>query len=72
MTIKDDIKALIIKSGWSITEVVNEMNKRHNQDKTMQNLAAKLSRETLKYSEALEIADIIGYEIVWTKKATQP
>ena len=35
---------------------------------TPQALSNKLSRDTLRYSEAKAIADIIGYELNWTKK----
>lgn len=68
MSFKDDLKAIIIKSGWTMTAVVQEINKRHNTDYTVQNFSAKLSRGTLKYLEVTEVLDIIGYEIVWHQK----
>lgn len=50
--------------------IVKEMNARRPADEqtTTQNISNKLSRGTIKYSEILEIADIIGYKIVWEKK----
>lgn len=68
MPLKDDLKAAIIKSGWTITAVVDELNKRHNTDTTVQNFSSKMIRSTLKYDEVAEVLDIIGYDIVWTKK----
>lgn len=68
MSLKDDLKALIIKSGSSITAVSSELNKRHGTDMSMQNLSSKMKRESLKYSEVEEILDIIGYKIEWTPK----
>lgn len=34
----------------------------------MSNLSGKLRRETLRYKEAVELADVLGYEIVWKKR----
>lgn len=68
MSFKDDLKAIIIKSGWSMTAVVREINNRNHTDFTVQNFSAKLTRGTLKYLEVVEVLDIIGYEIQWIKK----
>lgn len=65
--LKDELKALIIKSGWTMTQVVEELNKRYNRDTSVQNFSAKLKRESFKYTEVAEILDIIGYTITWTK-----
>ena len=69
--IKEDIKSLIVKSGKTMSEVVNLLNEKYNKNDSVQNLSNKLARGTLKYSEALEIADVIGYKIEWTKKTTR-
>jgi hypothetical protein len=68
MALKEDLKSIIIKSGWTITAVVEEINKRNGTDYTVQNFSAKLSRGTLKYSEVEEVLDIIGYVINWNQK----
>lgn len=67
MSIKNDIKSVIVKEGWTITDVVKALNEKHGRDHTVQNLSNKLSRETLKYKEALEIAELLGYKIEWVK-----
>ena len=71
MSLKDDLKALIIKSGWTMTQVVEELNKRYDRDTSVQNFSAKLKRESLKYTEVVEVLDIIGYEISWNKIQVQ-
>ncbi|MHB8061186.1 MAG: LLM class flavin-dependent oxidoreductase [Ruminiclostridium sp.] len=68
MPIKDDIKSLIVKSGWTMSDLVKALNEKYNRDDSVQNLSGKLSRGTIKYREALEIAEILGYEIQWIKK----
>lgn len=67
MGIKEDIKAYIVSSGYTITKLAEELNKRNGSDYTVQNLSNKIRKESLKYSEVLQIAEIIGYEIQWNK-----
>ncbi|HCJ57509.1 MAG TPA: phosphoribosylglycinamide formyltransferase [Clostridiaceae bacterium] len=67
MPLKEDIKALIIKSGWTMTQVVNELNKKYNRNTTVQNFSSKLIRGTLKYSEVEEVLTLLGYQIEWVK-----
>jgi lambda repressor-like predicted transcriptional regulator len=68
--IRNEIKAYIARSGWTMTDIVKEMNKTRPEDQqtTTQNITNKLARGTIKYSEVLEIAKIIGYEIKWEPK----
>ena len=67
--IRNEIKSYIAMSGMTLTEVVNELNKRHPfQPTTTQNISNKLSRGTIKYSECLVIADVLGLKITWQKK----
>ncbi|NFI03889.1 LLM class flavin-dependent oxidoreductase [Clostridium botulinum] len=68
MELKDEIKAYIVSSGWSITDLNKELNKLNNTEYTVQNLSSKIRKGSLKYSEILQIADIIGYEIEWNRK----
>lgn len=70
MSIKYDIKATIIRSGWTMTRLVEALNKKYKKNDTIQNLSQKLSRETIKYREVIEIAEILGYEVKWIKKPT--
>lgn len=64
------IKAKIVESGYKMTDVVRILNER-GREGSIQNLSQKLSRGSLRYDEAVEIADAIGYEIVWKKKEPQ-
>ena len=68
MGIKEDIKSIIIKSGWTLTQVQDELNKRNRTTYSVQNLSKKINQETIRYNELLDIADIIGYKIEWNKK----
>ncbi len=63
--IKEQIKIALIKKGYTMTRLVDELNKKHNRKDSVPNLSAKLSRNTLKYREAQEIAEILGFTIEW-------
>lgn len=67
--IRNEIKSYIAASGWTLKDIVDAMNlKSPDSTTTPQNITNKLARGTLKYSEAKEIAEIIGYEIRWEKR----
>lgn len=68
MSYKNDLKALIIKSGYNMSQVNDELNRRHDTNLGYQNFSNRLSKETFKYNEILEILDIIGYDIHWVKR----
>lgn len=69
MNIRNEIKAYIAASGWTLSDIVKEMNNSRPADEqtTPQNISNKLTRGTIKYSECKEIAEIIGYTIDWKK-----
>lgn len=70
MNIRNEIKAYIAASGWTLIDIVKEMNKNRpaEEQTTPQNISNKLTRGTIKYSECKEIADIIGYSLEWIPK----
>jgi len=70
LSIRNEIKAYIAQSGWTLTDIVKIMNNSRSEKEktTTQNISNKLTRGTIKYSEVKEIADIIGYKIRWSKE----
>lgn len=67
MALKDELKAAIIRSGFTMTQVVELLNEKYGRDISIQNFSSKLRRESLKYTEVEEVLDIIGYKITWEK-----
>ena len=69
--IRNEVKSKLAESGYSLTYVVEQMNKKRDEEHktTTQNISNKLTRGTIKYSEIREIADIIGYKIKWIREA---
>lgn len=68
MTYKQELKALAVKSSVKLSDIHNELNKRHNTNHGYQNFSNRLSNETFKYQEVVEILDILGYDIQWVKR----
>jgi hypothetical protein len=68
VTVKNDIKSVIVQSGWTMSAIIEALNQKYDRTDTVQNLSNKLTRGTLKYAEAQEIAAVIGYEIKWVKR----
>ena len=69
--IRNEIKSYIAASGWTLVDIVAKMNESRSKSEqtTPQNITNKLTRGTIKYSEVKEIAEIIGFKVVWKKQA---
>ncbi len=68
MNIRNEIKSYIIRTGWTMLNLVEELSERYGWSSSVSNLSAKLRRESLRYKEAIQIADVLGYDIVWVKR----
>ena len=68
MNVRNEIKAQIIRAGMTMQEVVDQLAEEYGWSDSVSNLSAKLQRERIRYKEILELADVLGYEIVWQKK----
>lgn len=68
LNIKNQIKAQIMFAGFTMAEAVDALSTDYGWSDSLSNFSAKLSRESLRYKEALELAEVLGYEIVWQKR----
>ncbi len=66
--IRNEIKAQIIRAGYTMQEVVNQLHDEYGWSDSVSNLSGKLQRESLRYREAVELADVLGYDIIWQKR----
>ena len=60
-SIRNEIKAQIIRAGYTMQEVVDQLHDEYG-------LSGKLQRGSLRYREAVELADVLGYDVVWQKR----
>ena len=68
MNVRNEIKAQIIRAGMTMQEVVDQLAEEYGWSDSVSNLSAKLQRESIRYKEVLELADVLGYEIVWQRR----
>ena len=67
--IRTKIKTFLAANGVTLTDVIKIMNERHpDEPTTQQNITNKLARQTIKFTEVMEIADILEYDIIFQKR----
>ena len=68
MSIRNEIKARIVQEGTTMSEIVRKLSAVYGWSASVPNLSDKLKRGTLRYSEAIELADVLSYDIIWRKR----
>ena len=68
MNIRNEIKAQILRAGFTMQELVDRLADEYDWSDSVSNLSAKLQRESIRYKEVVELADVLGYDIVWQKR----
>ncbi len=66
--LRNEIKSYIVRTGCTMQEVVDLLADEHGWSDSVSNLSNKLQRESLRYTEAVQLADVLGYNIVWQKR----
>ena len=68
MKLKNEIKARIIESGYTMEQTVSDLYRTHGWSASVSNLSNKLRRGSIRYCEVQDLADVLGYEIIWKKR----
>lgn len=58
MNIRNEIKSYIIREGMTMNEVVERLSEDYGWSSSVPNLSGKLRRGSLRYGEAVELADV--------------
>ena len=66
--VKCDIQSHIIGAGFSQKEAVEVCATEYGWSDSDSNFSNKLEKQTLRYREVLELAEVLGYEIVWQRR----
>ena len=61
MNVRNEIKAQIIRAGMTMQEVVDLLSDEYGWSDSVSNLS-------IRYKEVLELADVLGYDIVWQQR----
>ena len=70
-TFQNEIKSYIVRSGLTMTETLRLLSERCGWSPNLSNFSVRLKNGTLRYSEMTELAEVLGYEIVWRKKSSE-
>ena len=57
MTVRNEIKAQIVRAGYTMQELVDRLHEEYGWSDSVSNLSAKLQRESIRYKEVVELAD---------------
>ena len=68
MNVKNEIKSIIVRSGMTMQQVVDLLSDEYGWSDSISNFSNKLSRGSLRYREAIQIADVMGYDLIWQKR----
>lgn len=68
-TIRERIKMMLLWRDVSLSALVRKLNKIHNKNHSQPNLSAKLIKNTIRFNEVEEIANLLGYEIILKEKS---
>ena len=60
-TVRNEIKAQIVRAGYTMQEVVDRLHEEYGWSDSVSNLSAKLQRESIRYKEVVELANVLGY-----------
>lgn len=68
MTIKKQIKILLTEEDKTLKELAENLSSKLNKKVTADSISKKLRNNTIKYSEAEQLIDCLGYKIKIEKK----
>lgn len=65
MNTRNEIKSYLVREGMTMTGIVEKLADQYRWSASVPNLSGKLRRDSLRYREVVELADALGYDIVW-------
>jgi hypothetical protein len=66
--LKNKIRGFIMSNGQTIDSVAQLISAKFNRPESLQNLSQKLTRGSIKFSEVVDIADVLGYNVEFVVK----
>ena len=66
--LRNEIKSYLVRQGMTMQAVVDLLSDVYGWSNSVSNLSNKLQRESLRYTEAVQLADVLGFDIVWQKR----
>ncbi|MBR1425497.1 LLM class flavin-dependent oxidoreductase [bacterium] len=63
--IRNEIRSYMVAKGQTYKSVAELLKNKYGENVTAQSLNNKLARGSLRYIDAKQIADVLGYKIRW-------
>lgn len=70
-SVKKQINNALLDRNMTLTALHKCLKEKYGKTYSLQNLSSKINRNTLKYSEVQEIADVLNCKIIWINKDTK-
>ena len=64
MSIRNEVKSQIVRAGFTMQEVVDRLANEYDWSDSVSNLSAKLQRESIRYKEVVELADVLDLSLI--------
>ena len=68
MDVRNEIKSYIVREGKTMKELLYRLYLKYGWSRSISNFSDKLRRGSIQYREVKELADVLGYELIWLKK----
>ncbi|MCD8148779.1 MAG: LLM class flavin-dependent oxidoreductase [Clostridiales bacterium] len=65
---RNEVKSYIVRQGMTMQDTVDLLADEYGWSGSVSNLSNKLQRESLRYREAIQLADVLGYDIRWVRR----
>ena len=62
MNIRNEIKAQIVRAGMTMQQVVDLLSDEYGWSDSVSNFSNELARGSLRYEEAVQLAEVLGYK----------
>lgn len=59
---------MTVREGMTMADLVEKLVGQYGWSASVPNLSGKLRRGSLRYRKAVELADALGYDIVWQRR----
>ena len=66
--VRCEIKSYIVAAGYTQKEAVDACSAEYGWSDSDSNFSNKLDKQTLRYKEVLQLAEVLGYEIIWQRR----
>ncbi len=66
--VKKQVKQLLLNENYFMKELVEMLVEQKGRKTTADSFSHRLARAKISYEEMLDIADVLGYEIIFKKK----